>query len=69
MMREIGIKVNGGPIAVWMNCDEDDSLRTILHALRDPVVRALLVGREYDRAEWSQPLVLNLITKRTAKAS
>jgi hypothetical protein len=63
-MSEIGVQMNGGPISLWMECAERDPLRVTLHALRDPVVRALLVGREYERAEWAPPGVLNLITRR-----
>ena len=65
---EIGVRMNGGPISLWMQCDDDDPLRATLHALRDPVVQALLVGREYERAEWSEPRVLNLIAKRISRA-
>lgn len=68
-MPEIGVRVNGGPISVWVDCTPEDAQRALLEALRDPVVRALLVGREYERAEWSPPHILNVITRPASKAS
>lgn len=68
-MPEIGVRVNGGPISLWVNCAPEDPQSALLEALRDPVVRALLVGRECERAEWLPPHVLNVITKHASKAS
>ena len=67
-MPEIGVQLNGGPISLWMVCVHADPLRATLEVLRDPVVRALLVGRDYERAEWSKPDLLNLVTRRVAAA-
>ena len=68
-MTEIGVRLDGGQIEVWMHCDRDDALGASSDELRDPVVRALLVGRAYMRAEWLEPHVLNLVTTATQRAS
>lgn len=68
-MPEIGIQMNGGPISLWMDCAHDDLPRTTREVLRDPVVRALLVGRQYERAEWVQPGVINLVTRHLSKTA
>lgn len=39
-MPEIGVRVNGGPISLWVDCAPEDPQSALLETLRDPVHHA-----------------------------
>ena len=61
-MREISVQIDGGPVIAVI---EDNANRgsAILRALRHPVVREMLVGRDCQRVEFPRDDLLNFITK------
>lgn len=61
-MEEIGIQIDGGPVvAVIENNGNRGS--AILKALRHPVVREMLDGRECQVVEFPRDDLMNFITK------
>jgi hypothetical protein len=61
-LREIGVQIDGGPVIAWLE-DNGNRGSAILKALRHPVVRELLEGRECERAEFPQDDRLNFVTR------
>ena len=64
-MREIGVQVDGGPVVAVIE-DNGNRGSAILRALRHPVVREMLQGRECQRVEFPRDDLLNFITKPIA---
>ena len=61
-MREIGVQVDGGPIVAVIE-DNGNRGSAILRALRHPIIRELLQGRECLSVEFPRDDLLNFITR------